>query len=83
MKTISMSIEETNRKLVDTINESGLPFSVIELMLKDILTQVSKVAKEETQKDMTNDAIEQAEKQLAEEQKAKEQEKKEDTKETK
>lgn len=68
MKTITMSIDETKKKLADTINNSGLPFSVIEMILNEIMPQVRQLAQEELNKD-----IEQS----------KEQEKKEDTKETK
>ena len=68
MKTITMLIDETKKKLANTINESGLPFSVIEIILSEMLGQVRELAREELRRD-----IEQS----------KEQEKKEDTKETK
>lgn len=56
-KPISISIVETRDRIVAALNESGLPASVLEMMLNALYQQVAQAAQAE---------IEAAKKQLAE-----------------
>lgn len=56
-KPISISIVETRDRIVAALNESGLPASVLEMMLNALYQQVAQAAQAE---------VEAAKKQLAE-----------------
>lgn len=49
-KTADLIVEETKEKLTNTINESGLPPFLLELILKDIYNQISFLKKKELEK---------------------------------
>lgn len=56
--SINLAVDELRNKLVKDINESGLPLSIVEMMMKDIYLQVAeataaqiKKEKEELQND--------------------------------
>lgn len=56
--SINLAVDELRNKLVKNINESGLPLSIVEMMMKDIYLQVAeataaqiKKEKEELQND--------------------------------
>ena len=42
-KPITMVVDETRQSLIKTINESNLPPFIIEMMLKDIYTEVNQL----------------------------------------
>jgi len=43
-KPITMVVDETRQSLIKTINESNLPPFIIEMMLKDIYTEVNQLS---------------------------------------
>lgn len=43
-KTISMIINDTKTSLISTINNSGLPISIMELIVKDIYQEIKTYA---------------------------------------
>ena len=49
-KPVNLILEETKEKLSKTINESGLPAFLIELLIKDIHNQVVFLAQKELDK---------------------------------
>ena len=56
--SINLAVDELRNKLVKDINESGLPLSIVEMIMKDIYLQVAeataaqiKKEKEELQND--------------------------------
>lgn len=49
-KPVNLILEETKQKLSQTINESGLPAFMIELLLKDIYSQVNFLAQRDLEK---------------------------------
>lgn len=51
-KPISVSVKETRKKICDVINESGLPISVIELILSDVYGEVQVVSRQQYEADL-------------------------------
>ena len=49
-KPVNLILEETKQKLSQTINESGLPAFMIELLIKDIYSQVNFLAQRDLEK---------------------------------
>lgn len=43
-KPVSLIIEETKKSLADTINTCGLHISVIEMIMKELYSEVSKLS---------------------------------------
>lgn len=50
-KPMSVAKEELNQTIVNVINNSGLPLFVIESMLKELLMEVSVVAKQQMEEE--------------------------------
>ena len=51
-KPISISIKETRQEICDVINASGLPISVIELIVSDVYGEVQLVARKQYEQDV-------------------------------
>ena len=51
-KPISISIKETRQGICDVINTSGLPISVIELIMSDVYGEVQLVARKQYEQDV-------------------------------
>lgn len=51
-KPISISIKETRRGICDVINASGLPISVIELIVSDVYGEVQLVSRKQYEQDI-------------------------------
>lgn len=51
-KPISVAIKETRQKICDVINASGLPISVIELIVSDVYGEVQLVARKQYEQDV-------------------------------
>ena len=51
-KPISISIKETRQGLCDVINASGLPISVIELIMSDVYGEVQLIARKQYEHDV-------------------------------
>ena len=51
-KPISISIKETRQEICDAINASGLPISVIELIVSDVYGEVQLVARKQYEQDV-------------------------------
>lgn len=51
-KPISISIKETRRGICDVINASGLPISVIELIVSDVYGEVQLVSRKQYEQDV-------------------------------
>ena len=49
-KPVNLVLEETKQKLSQNINESGLPAFLVELLLKDIYSQVNFLAQRDLEK---------------------------------
>lgn len=50
-KPISMMISETNDKIVQVCNESGLPMSVLELIVRSIYNEIKTISDRTLEKD--------------------------------
>ena len=50
--TVNVAILNTKNNIVKAVNESGLPLSIISLMLKDLLVEVDTKAQEELKQDL-------------------------------
>ena len=50
-KPISMMISETNDKIVQVCNESGLPMSVLELIMRSIYNEIKTISDRTLEKD--------------------------------
>ena len=50
-KPISMMISETNDKIVQVCNESGLPMSVLELIVRNIYNEIKTISDRTLEKD--------------------------------
>lgn len=50
-KPITVAADELNNQLIDLINNSGLPFFIIESILKDILQEVHGASKKQLEID--------------------------------
>ena len=55
-KTIDEAINETARKLADVINESGLPLSVLKLIISNTLMSLQQIPEPEAVKEESEDA---------------------------
>ena len=51
-KPISISIKETRQGICDVINASGLPISIIELIMSDVYGEVQLVARKQYEQDV-------------------------------
>ena len=51
-KPISISIKETRQGICDVINASGLPISVIELIMSDVYGEVQLIARKQYEYDL-------------------------------
>lgn len=51
-KPISISIKETRQGICDVINASGLPISVIELIMSDVYGEVQLIARKQYEHDV-------------------------------
>ena len=51
-KPISISIKETRQGICDVINASGLPISVIELIVSDVYGEVQLIARKQYEHDV-------------------------------
>ena len=51
-KPISVSLEEFKTDLVNTITSSQLPVVIVDLVLKDLYTEIHNLAMETTKKDI-------------------------------
>lgn len=51
-KPISISIKETRQGICDVINASGLPISVIELIMSDVYGEVQLIARKQHEYDL-------------------------------
>ena len=51
-KPISIAIKETRQGICDVINTSGLPISVIELIVSDVYGEVQLVARKQLEQDV-------------------------------
>ena len=51
-KPISISIKETRQGICDAINASGLPISVIELIMSDVYGEVQLIARKQYEQDV-------------------------------
>lgn len=51
-KYASVQIRETREKLFQTLNESGLPGSILQLIISDVANAVNEVAEKEYQSDV-------------------------------
>ena len=51
-KPISISIKETRQGICDVINTSGLPISVIELIVSDVYGEVQLIARKQYEHDV-------------------------------
>ena len=51
-KPISIAIRETRQGICDVINASGLPISVIELIMSDVYGEVQLVARKQYEQDV-------------------------------
>lgn len=50
-KPLSMVINDTKKKLVDTCNESQLPISILDLIVQDIYTEIHSLAERQALED--------------------------------
>lgn len=50
--TVNIAMFNTKNNIVKAVNESGLPLSIISLMLKDLLVEVDTKAQEELKQDL-------------------------------
>ena len=55
-KTIDEAINETARKLAGVINESGLPLSVLKLIISNTLMSLQQIPEPEAVKEESEDA---------------------------
>ena len=55
-KTIDEAINETARKLAEVINESGLPLSILKLILSNTLMSLQQIPEPEAVKEESEDA---------------------------
>ena len=51
-KPISISVKETRQGICDVINASGLPISVIELIVSDVYGEVQLIARKQYEHDV-------------------------------
>lgn len=51
-KPISISIKETRQGICDVINASGLPISVIELIVSDVYGEVQHISRKQYEQDV-------------------------------
>ena len=51
-KPISVAIKETRQGICDVINASGLPISVIELIMSDVYGEVQLIARKQYEQDV-------------------------------
>ena len=51
-KPISVAIKETRQGICDVINASGLPISVIELIMSDVYGEVQLIARKQYEYDL-------------------------------
>lgn len=51
-KPISISIKETRQGICDVINASGLPISVIELIVSDVYGEVQHISRKQYEHDV-------------------------------
>lgn len=51
-KPISVAIKETRQEICNVINASGLPISVIELIVSDVYGEVQLVARKQLEQDV-------------------------------
>lgn len=49
--SINLAVDELRNKLVKNINESGLPLSIVEMIMKDLYLQVAEVAAAQIKKE--------------------------------
>ena len=49
--SINLAVDELRNKLVKDINESGLPLSIVEMMMKDIYLQVAEATAAQIRKE--------------------------------
>ena len=49
--SINLAVDELRNKLVKDINESGLPLSIVEMIMKDLYLQVAEVAAAQIKKE--------------------------------
>lgn len=54
---LSVEIYETKNKIINIINESGLPMSVLSYVVGDIKNEVDRLAKEELKIDLNKSEI--------------------------
>jgi hypothetical protein len=50
--TVNVAIFNTRNNIVEVVNESGLPLSIISLIFKDVLTEINSKAQEELKQDL-------------------------------
>lgn len=50
--TVNVAIFNTRNNIVEVVNESGLPLSIISLIFKDVLTEIDNKAQEELKQDL-------------------------------
>lgn len=50
--TVNVAIFNTRNNIVEVVNESGLPLSIISLIFKDVLTEIDSKAQEELKQDL-------------------------------
>ena len=50
--TVNVAIFNTKNNIVNAVNESGLPLSIISLIFKDILLEIDNKAQEELKQDL-------------------------------
>ena len=51
-RPISIAIKETRQEICDVINASGLPISVIELIMSDVYGEVQLVSRKQYEQDI-------------------------------
>ncbi len=49
--SINLAVDELRNKLAKDINESGLPLSIVEMIMKDLYLQVAEVAAAQIRKE--------------------------------
>lgn len=50
-KPLTISIKETESTLIDVCNNSGLPVSILELIVKNLLTEIHELSMKQLQED--------------------------------
>lgn len=51
-KTVNIIIEETKLKIAQAVQDSGLPVSVLDMILKDLYVEIHTLAMDVTKKEM-------------------------------